>query len=94
MLTSDTALNSEASAGGLNAPLADDRVYSEQFLADLLGIHIQTVRMSRRRDAAEGTIGMRVPPWTDVSEARIGYLGRSIKNWQAERTAGATPIAA
>ena len=74
----------------LSRPLANDRVYSEQFLADLLGVHVQTLRVARRKDAAEGTIGRRVPAWTEVSDHRLGYLGWAIKAWQAGRTVGAS----
>ncbi len=91
MITSKVSLNSRTenvstSAGVLNQPLADDRFYSEQFLADLTDQHIQTLRVARRRDAEEGTPGKRTPAPTWISERAVRYQGRAIKAWQAKRT--------
>lgn len=94
MQTSEIALNSQADAAlatNVNDPLVDERVHSEQYLAELLGTHIQQVHCGRRKDAEAGTIGERTPTPTWISARRVGYRARHIREWLDRRTADGRP---
>lgn len=91
MQTSTVSLDAQSDrsatfTNSLNDPLADERVVSEQYLADLLGTHIQQVRVGRRKDAEGGTVGERVPVPIWISDRRVGYQVKAIKDWLAKRT--------
>lgn len=87
MQTSTTAVSGQADhSKALGDQLADERVISEQNLADLLGTHIQQIRVARRKDADAGTVGERTPIPIWISDRRVGYQVKHVKAWLARRT--------
>ena len=67
------------------------RFYSETFLANLNGEHIQTGRRKRRADAEDGTPGERAPVPTWINEKCVRYQGQAILDWIDRRTAAGCP---
>jgi len=93
MLTATASLTAtEAHQPAAADPLADERVVSEQYLANLIGTHVQQVRIARRKDAERGITGERAPVPTWISPRRIGYRVKHIREWLDRRTADGQPF--